>query len=330
MDNRPGGDVMQFLTETNGVDQGVTPDPFVYTLTRIATNEVRVETHPPTYYFDRRNVIIFHYNTPTSGTWVRDEFRRGQLKDRDVGVFSYVTDGNNPPADTNAVPTEIPAAAAGLAYTFQSGEHPDRLEFTSATSGTEFGDDGGDDELNIFTYAYTLTSSNTASLIVTFSATKWDEYALVYTGPAQGSFVRREFKDGLLDDTDMGAFSVVILPSNNQTNTPPVGPMPTDTLSGLTYVMDDGGTVVTKLIVTSATTGTELDDSAPSQFTYTYTVTGMNSATLIVRFKVDKWDDYSLTFVNGTNTGTFVRREYDRNALKDTDTGTFTGTPTTP
>jgi hypothetical protein len=72
LDNQPAGDLIEFLTETNGVDLGVAPDPFVYTFTRTGTNEVRVETHPPTYYFDRRNVYVFTFSAPGMGTWVRD------------------------------------------------------------------------------------------------------------------------------------------------------------------------------------------------------------------------------------------------------------------
>ena len=65
-------------------------------------------------------------------------------------------------------------------------------------------------------------------------------------------------------------------------------------------------------------------------FTYTYTVTGALTARLVLRFKADKWDEYDLTFQAGANTGTFVRREFDRNVLKDTDTGSFRGGPRTP
>lgn len=333
LDNRPGGDVMKFLTETNGVDQGTVPDPFVYSFTRSGTNEVRIETHPPTYYFDRRNVYVFTFTGAGMGTWVRDEYRRGQLKDRDVGVFSYVTDAGNPGGGTSnppaVVPTEVLTTPAGFAFTFQSGETPERLEFTSALSGTEFGDDTGDTEANVFNYTYSLTSSNAASIVATFKPGKYDEYSLTYTSPSKGTFVRREFKDGVLSDTDTGAFSVVALPAGSVSH-PPVGTMPKTTLSGLTYTMNDGGAVVTKLVISSATAGTEFDDSAPTQFTYTYTVTGALAAKLVLRFKTDKWDEYDLTFADASNSGTFVRREFDKNALKDTDSGVFTGVTTTP
>ena len=296
---------------------------------------MRVETHPPTYYFDRRNVYLFTFTAAGRGTWVRDEYRRGQLKDRDVGVFSVVGQGGNPNGGvTNppaVLPTSIPSSPSGFAFTFQSGETPERLEFRSGVSGTEFGDDIGDTEPNVFTYTYALTGSNTASVVVTFKPGKFDEYLLTYTAPSKGRFVRHEYKDGLLVDTDTGAFGIVGLPPGSTiTNPPNTGSMPTLTLSGLTYLFNDGGQVMTKLLVASTTAGTQLDDSAPTEFTYTYAVTGADTAKLVLRFKADKWDEYALVFTPNSNSGTFVRREFDKNALKDSDSGTFTGAFTAP
>lgn len=338
LDNSPSGDHLQFLTDTNGVKSGVTPDPFIYTFTRTGTNEVRIETHPPTYYFDRRSVYTFTFTAPDHGTWIRDEFRKGKLKDRDVGVFSIPglagqgTGGTNPPP---VVPTEIPTALTGLAYTFQSGESPDRLEFTTATSGTEFGDDATDDSLDRFTYTHSLDTTNTASVVVTFKPGRWDEYALTYDTAAGGTYMRKKFQDGVLVKTVRGAFSVVVMPpvdpGSGGSGGGGSGSMPTgSSLAGLIYTMDDGSTHVVKLVVESAAEGTQLDDSAPTSFTYTYAVAGASTANLVVRFKADKWDEYDLTFNNGANNGSFARRRFDKNELKDTSTGTFTGAPTAP
>lgn len=335
LDDSPGGDSLNFLSETNGIETGSSTNAFVYSFTRTGTNEVRVETHPPTYYFDRRNVYLFTFTGQGMGTWVRDEYRKGKLKDRDTGVFN-MGGTNSPSGSTNpppAVPTEVPSALAGLSYTFQSGETPERLEFRTATSGIEFGDDAGDDELNTFSYTHTLSASNTASIVVTFKPGRWDEYSLIYNSAARGTFIRREFKDNLLVDTDTGAFSAIVLP-NSGGNNPPGGDLGTmhtgNSLAGFTYAMNDGSPTIIRLVVASATAGTQLDDSAPTQFTYTFSSTGANTASLVVQFKADKWDEYDLTFADGTNTGTFVRREFDKNALKDTDTGNFAGSPTAP
>jgi hypothetical protein len=370
LDDSPGGDLMQFTSETEGVDLGVNPDPFTYILTRTGPDTIKIETKRAGAT-DRRDVYTLVFTVAAAGTWVRDEFRGSELKDRDVGVFTVVNGtpgggtppGGNPPGTGTppAAPTEVPAALAGLAYLFQSSGQPDRLEFTSATSGTEFSDDVNDDEPNQFTYTYAMSNPATASLVVTFKPDRWDEYTLVFTSPSQGTFVRREFKDGALDDTDSGAFSSVILspitqpnpPSGGTTNPPSGGgtpppdgttPPPTGetppppngsaappaSLVGLSYSMNDGGAILTRLVITSATAGTEFDDSDPTQFTYAYTVTGANTASLVLTFKTDKWDEYDLTFTAGTNGGTFVRREFDNDELKDTDSGTFTGASAAP
>jgi hypothetical protein len=54
-------------------------------------------------------------------------------------------------------------------------------------------------------------------LVVTFKPGKRDEYALTFKNPSQGSFVRKEIKNDLLDDTDTGSFSVAFNNSNPAT-----------------------------------------------------------------------------------------------------------------
>jgi hypothetical protein len=84
-----------------------------------------------------------------------------------------------------------------------------------------------------------------------------------------------------------------------------------------------------RLVFQSAATGIEFDDSAPSDFSYTYTSTGTNTYTLIVQFKPDRWDEYSLTFNNGAG-GTMVRKQYRSNQLNRTDGGPFSIALTSP
>ena len=78
------------------------------------------------------------------------------------------------------------------------------------------------------------------------------------------------------------------------------------------------------LTFNTATAGVEQGDSDVTPFTYTFSRSGDSVALLVIRFKADKWDEYDLTYEGG-NRGTFVRREFDKGALKDTDSGTFTG-----
>ena len=329
-DDTSGGDLMQFLTDTNGVDLGINPDPFNYQITRPGPNVVVAELNYGALYYgvpssNKIDVLTLTFTAPGMGTWSRDEFRNGSLKDHDVGVFSVVVGATpgNPNGTPPVVPTAIPTALTGLSYLFQSGETPDRLDFSTAVTGLETGDDVEDDEPNAFTYTYALTGADTASLVVTFKAGKYDEYDLTFANGAQGTFVRREFKDGVLDDTDQGAFSAGgSLPGGgggNQGN-PPTDPV----VTGFTYTMQSGD-IPEQVAFQTATTGVQLDDSAPSSFIYTHAFTAPGVARLVVRFDTDKWDEYDLTYT-GANAGTFVRREFRNSVLNDTDTGSFTRT----
>ena len=82
------------------------------------------------------------------------------------------------------------------------------------------------------------------------------------------------------------------------------------------------GEVPPRLVFQSAQNGIEFDDSAPTDFDYTYTTTGTNTFSLHVQFKSDRFDDYDLTFTGGAG-GTMVRRQYRSNTLVRTDSGTF-------
>jgi len=360
LDDQPGGDAVQFLTETNGVDLGVAPDPFVYTFTRTGTNQVRVEARPPGLNVDRNDVYVFTYTAAGRGTWVRDEYRKGVIKDRDLGVFTHLVAGGGGAAGgttstnqpTVTLPTTVASTPKGLSYSFQSGESRERLEFSTEIGGTEYSDDVGDTEPNVFTYTFSLASTNSAKVVVTYKVGKWDEYDLSYSSASKGNFVRREYKDGVLDDTDTGVFSAIVMPvsggtgatsggTNGGGNTggtgggttnpnPTVGPMPSGSLAGLTYTMRSSTDSVSKLIVSSATAGVEQGDSDTSPFTYTYTLTTPRTAVLKVTFKSDKWDEYQLTSSDGNNAGTFVLQRFDKSTLKDTRTGLFGGQATAP
>lgn len=220
LDDSPGGDTLRFLTETNGVSAGNTIDAFIYQLTATGPNEVRVETHPPTYNFDRRDVYQFAFTAANAGTWVRDEYRRGQLKDRDTGAFRFADNSTPVPSATTPLPPTDPGSSTvpipadlpqtppvmptGLTFTFLSGTIPERLVFKSDTTGIEYDDSAP----TSFSYVYTSTGEKTFQLRVQLKADKWDEYDLSFTGGAAGSFVRREFDRNLLKDRDMGRFTV--------------------------------------------------------------------------------------------------------------------------
>ncbi|HAB15851.1 MAG TPA: hypothetical protein DCE44_05310, partial [Verrucomicrobiales bacterium] len=289
LDDQPGNDLMRFVSETEGVDDGDEPDPFTYLFSRIDLNTVTADIQ---YRKGRHDRLTLTFTAVGIGTWVREEFRNDKLKDRDIGVFSIQgsTDGgtNHPPVEPPGVPTAIPQVLTGLAYVFQDDSSPDRLEFTSAVNGTEIGDDVADDEPNTFTYTYSLTSPNTAQLVVIFKPGKFDEYDLTFVSGAQGEFVRREFKNGLLKDTDRGSFSAQgTAPGDPDADDNPPdnsGSKPDGTLKGLTYTMRTGETPDHLVFSTESSgieSGDDVDDNEPNTFTYTYTSTGDTTAGLV-------------------------------------------------
>ena len=129
------------------------------------------------------------------------------------------------------------------------------------------------------------------------------------------TFNRRLYRGGVVYTNQAGIFSTnSVLPyayNGGSTNNPPPG--------DYDFAMSTGEF----LKFTSATAGLQTDNSNPTDFTYVLASTGPDTATLRVQFKADKWDEYDLTYTSATS-GSFVRRQYDRNDLKDTDSGTFT------
>ena len=99
-------------------------------------------------------------------------------------------------------PAVAPTAVTGISLQFHDGADVNRLEFQTASSGIDF-DDSAPSQ---FTYTYAPDGGSSASLVVRFKVDKWDEYDLTFTGDLLGSYVRREFKDSVLEDTDSGRF----------------------------------------------------------------------------------------------------------------------------
>ncbi|MBI3881306.1 MAG: hypothetical protein HY301_14740 [Verrucomicrobia bacterium] len=333
-------DLLQFTNATGGVlvDGGVS-NLFIYTYTKTGESEARVDLVRGTtaYYADRSNVYHFTFAAPTVGTFTSEEYRLGRLKSRRMGTFQ-VTEGiaalpgttNGLPQGTNAIPTNPPVSLAGLVYFFQSGSTPDRLDFSAATNGYGFEDNLKPSETNgapdAFAYSYTLTAPSNATLIVMFSPTKRDEYTLTFTAGAQGTFIRREYRNNILDDTDTGSFTPSSLTpygtggnsgggGGGLSNTPPAS------VNGTTYTMSDDSPPAKALQFISATAGTQTSTNVDS-FIYTYSVTGVSTSALTVQFKPDRWDEYDLTFT-GNISGNFVRRVFKSSTLNDTKSGTF-------
>jgi len=335
--------VVEYIDDQNGRDlYNGAPDPFTYQYTRLGLDSCQVDR---TFTPDRHEVLTYSYTAPGAGTWVREEYRLGSLERRVLGVFRYLANVTNsvpgvtnpPVVITTAQPPAPPNVLTGMVYYMLSGATPDQLTFQTLTTGLEnptpvAGNTEGEVQVsaggNIFTYTYTVLGSNTASLNINFGYYGFggdrNEYDLTYTDGPSGTFVRRIYRLGALYSTDNGAFSPYAHPptpapgTNNPpvaTNTPPTNPV------GLTYTIQDGS-IPPRLVFQSTTSGIEFDDSAPSDFTYTYQATPTNTYAMRLQFKPDRWDDYTLTFSSGIQ-GTFVRRQYRNSALNRTTTGPF-------
>ena len=207
-----------------------------------------------------------------------------------------------------------PAALAGFAYglTDSDGSPDYTMNFMSATAGDEtFGED-----ITQFTYNYTPTGS-TATLRLQYKVDKWDDYDLNY---ATGTFIRREYDENQLKDTDVGAFSIAGANPGGPGVTPVNGGNAPVAISGVNWIVKHpDGAVEANVIFANGTSGTENDpDGDIDPFTYIYTTNG-TTAVLRLDFKPGKWDEYNLDFVSGT----YTRREFKNSALDDTDTGTF-------
>ncbi|MAS92913.1 MAG: hypothetical protein CMO55_06910 [Verrucomicrobiales bacterium] len=209
-----------------------------------------------------------------------------------------------PSAHSAAPPVDL----LGQFLYFEEGPD-DYLTFTDGTNGQEIELAGGVDP---FTYTYTVTGANTATLVATYDPGDgdYDEWDLTWTSDGKGSFVRREYKDNALDDTDTGNF---------QENTGEAFP-PADLIGArleeAVELEDERFEFLTE------TEGREFEPGDVDLFTYVYMVTGADTANVVATFKPDKWDDIDLTF-DTESTGAYVLTRYDDGILKDEKRGNF-------
>ena len=326
---------LNFTSATAGAKvRALNNDPFTYTFAKTAQNSARAELR---FNNGKHHIYVFTFTTETLGSHVREEFVNGILDDRDFGTFSVAAGIQEPGGGggtmTN-VPTARPEALTGTAFVFNSGATPERLEFRTATTGIEFEHillAGEIDDPDGFSYTYSLVGTNGATIVADFGDGKRDEYVLTFTSGASGSFVRREFRKGVLDDTDTGTFSpaAVATDPNNGGGNPGGGtggdtggtPAAPSAVTGLRIIMNDG--TPDTMHFATATSGTETDADSFDSFTYVYTVTGPTTATLRLNFGFDEWDEYDLTYT-GAGSGTFIQREYEDGVLDKTESGTFT------
>lgn len=342
-------DRYDFLDDHNGrevqgvVQEGLPTNSLVYVYNVLSSNTASLILSFGYYGMggDRYECDLT-FTDGSSGHFVRRLYRRGVLKDTDSGAFSQnmqLTPGGSytPPSGTNSAsawppvitptaPPAPPVALTGKTYYVYTAQFPDQYSFIAGHYGYAMPGASADEELevteggNIYMYTYTNHSDNTATLIITYGYYNLggdrEEYDLTYVDGSTATFNRRLYRGGVVYTNQAGIFSTnSVLPyaynPGGGTNNPPIG--------DYDFVMSTGESMK----FNNATEGLQTDNSNPTDFTYVLTSTGPNTASLRVQFKADKWDEYDLTYGSAT-AGTFVRRQFDRNDLKDTDTGTFT------
>ncbi len=335
MDDSTSSSVVHFLTSTNGQDVYLSGnDDFSFHYSRTTAHEGQVER---SYSPARRDTVSYNFTAAGSGSWVREEFEQNVLKNRKIGSFHYLSyDTNNVgtnllPVITATLPPAPPNSLTGLVcYTF-TGPSPDKYQFDVGTSGVATpGSSSGEVETtstgNIFTYSYSVISSNTASLTINFGyygiGGDKQEYDLTFNDGSNALFTRRIYRLGSLFTTDNGVFTQnAVLPSTSTGNTNSVPTVAPTNPVGFTYTMNYSSTPP-RLVFKNSVGGIQFDDSAPSDFTYTYAAAGTDTFHIVVTFKPGKWDEYDLTFTTGA-TGSIVVRRYEKSALKRTDAGSF-------
>lgn len=327
------------------VREGLPTNSLVYTYTVLGPNTAFLQLSFGYYGMggDRYDCDLT-FTDGSSGHFQRRLYRRGVLKDTDEGAFSQHLNLDHPTSGGTGTPTvitnqpavwppEITPTAAPTPLTSLQGRNcyvflnpnPDRYQFTGPNYGYAFPGAGhGDEEIevqpngNVYTYSYQLGESNKASLVITYGYYNLggdrEEYDLEYVDGSTARFNRRLYRQGSLYTNQAGLFSPnatlpYVIPGS--TNAVPPG--------DYDFFMDTGEYLKFK----TAIAGIQTDDSVPTDFTYTFGKTGPTAATLRVQFKAEKWDEYMLTYTD-TLHGSFVRKQYDKNSLKDSDAGHFT------
>ena len=201
-----------------------------------------------------------------------------------------------------APPTDL----LGQFLYFEEGPD-DFLLFDDATTGEER-DLLGD--IDPFTYTYTVTGPNTAEFVATYGPGEFDEWDLIFDGPGTGSFVRREYDEDNLKDTDTGRFT-----ESSGSSTPPVALIGIH-LEEAVELEDERFEFLTE------TDGREFEPGDVDPFTYVYEITDPSRATIVATYKIDKSDSLTLTFETDT-TGTYVMDRIDDGVLKDQKRGDF-------
>lgn len=208
------GGVEQPSPALSGVEGEVEVSPggnaFSYTYKVLGTNTASLIINFGYYGFGGdKNEYDLTYTDGPAGTFTRRIYRLGALYSTDTGAFSPFVQPPANPGGTGGTPPSThapPANPVGLTYTIHDDTVPPRLVFQSTGAGIEFDDSAPD----VFTFTYGVRSATAFGLRVQFKADRWDEYDLTFVRGNHGTFVRRQFKKGVLSRTSAGAFTVAV------------------------------------------------------------------------------------------------------------------------
>jgi len=335
---------------------------YVYTVTGADTATLQISFGYYGIGGDRYDCDLT-FTDGSAGHFVRHTYRRGVLKHTDDGAFSQDSSlgapvagagsSTPPPAVTNIPPTWPPvvtatAAPAPLASLFgntfyvYTSPSPDQYRFTGTFYGYATPNAVRSSEVettpggNVYMYTYSNTAPNTASLVITYGYYNLggdrEEYDLTYVDGSTCTFNRRLYRLGTLYTNQAGIFSTnPVLPyaynaggtggTGGTTDVPANTNPPPSVVTGHTFHMNTGE----NLAFTSATAGSQSDPTGSSSFTCVYSASDAYTYALHVQLKSDKWDDYTLSFADGSH-GSFVRQQYRKGLYFDTDSDTFTVT----
>lgn len=200
-----------------------------------------------------------------------------------------------------------PSGILGQFLYFEEGPE-DYLVFIDATTGEERDIAGDVDE---FTYTFAATGANTASLVATRDVGRYDEWDLTWTGAGQGTFVRREYRDDTLEDTDTGGFV-----ESSGSSAPP------SDLSGIrleeSVELEDE-----RFEFLTETDGRKFKPGDIDPFTYTFTpAEGDPAASIVATYRPGRYDEIDLAY-EASITGTYILRRFREGLLKDEKRGPF-------
>jgi hypothetical protein len=196
---------------------------------------------------------------------------------------------------------ETPASLVGQFLYFDEGLE-DYLVFLDGSGGEER-DIGGD--VDPFTYTYDVTGATTAKVTVTFAVGRYDVWTLTWTGTGAGTFVREEFRNAALDDTDTGGFE-----ESGGNAAPPTG------LAGIRLEETIDGEDERFEFLTD-TKGREFEPGDADPFTYVHENHDATTIRVVATYGPEDFDEVFLTFESETG-GTFLLGRFrDREFVKD-------------